>query len=128
MNKQSIVKAYSHGLENGNYHDVIQLFSPSAIVHSPLYGNIEASSFYKELFSDTKSSKIVLKNIFISSDNPNTAAAHFVYSWMMKDGSQVQFECIDVFDFIPQSDKIQSLTIIYDTYHTRAGFAKIRGS
>jgi hypothetical protein len=125
LNKQDVIKAYFHGLEKASYQDIIKLFSPNAVVYSPLYGKIEAVRFYKELFSDTQSSKIVLKNIFLSADKPDTAAAHFVYSWTMKDGTQVRFECVDVFDFALQSDKILSLTIIYDTYHTRKNFTRI---
>ena len=127
MSKQNVVKAYFQGLEKGSYPDVIKLFSPNAIVHSPLYDQeVEASRFYKELFSVTRSSKITLKNIFISPDNPNTAAGHFVYSWTLKDGTPLRFECVDVFDFVPESDKIKLLTIIYDTYNRREGGAKIR--
>lgn len=125
MNKQDIVRAYFHGLEKASYQDVIKLFSPNAVVNSPLYGKIEAVRFYKDLFSDTQNSTIVIKNIFVSADKLNTAAAHFIYSWTMKDGTKVQFECVDIFDFELQNDTILSLTIIYDTYHTRKEFSRI---
>ncbi|MDP1608475.1 MAG: nuclear transport factor 2 family protein [Chlamydiales bacterium] len=128
MNKENVIKAYFKGLEKGHYEETIKLFSANAIVHSPLYGQIEARRFYKELFSDTQSSTITLKNTFISTGNPDTAAAHFIYAWTMKDGTLVQFECVDVFDFIPQSDKILSLTIIYDTYHTRKDFGRVHNT
>jgi hypothetical protein len=104
------------------------MFAPEAMVHSPLYGKIEATKFYRELFSDTQGSKITLKNTFIYPEDDNTAAAHFEYSWTLKDRALVHFECVDVFEFIPQSDKIQFLTIIYDTFHTRAGFKKVHTS
>lgn len=93
-----------------------------------MYGQIDAARFHQELFSDIQSSKIALKNTFANPENDNTAAAPFVYSWTLKDGTLVHFECIDVFEFIPQSNKIQFLTIIYDTYHTRAGFKKVHSS
>jgi hypothetical protein len=107
MNKQNVVKAYFQGLEKGSYQNIIKLFSSDAKVHSPLYGQIDAARFYKELFSDTQSSKITLKNTFVNPEDDNTAAAHFVYSWTLKDGTLVHFECVDVFEFAPQSDKIQ---------------------
>ena len=94
-------------------------------MNSPLYGKIEASRFYKDLFLDTKNSKIVLKNIFLGAENPNSAAAHFVYTWVMKDGAVNQFECVDIFEFEPGSKKIVSLKIIYDTYETRQNFEKL---
>lgn len=128
MSKQNVIKAYFQGLENGSYEDVIKLFASDARVHSPLYGQMDPAPFYKELFSDTQSSKITFKNTFVNPENNNTAAAYFVYSWTLKDGTLVHFECVDVFEFVPQSDKIQFLTIIYDTYHTRAGFKKVHNS
>jgi 4a-hydroxytetrahydrobiopterin dehydratase len=126
--KQEVIKSYFHGLELASYNDIIQLFASEAMVHSPLYGKIEAPKFYKELFSDTQGSKTTLKNIFVNPENDNTASAHFVYSWTLKDGTLVHFECVDVFEFVPQGDKIQFLTIIYDNYHTRAGFKKVHDS
>jgi len=128
QSKQAIVTAYFDGLEKGSYSDVIELFSPNAIVHSPLYGQIEATRFYQELFADTKSSQITLKNVFVSLENPHTAAAQFVYSWTLKDGTPVCFECVDVFDFVPESAQIKKLTIIYDTHHTREEFSKVHDS
>jgi ketosteroid isomerase-like protein len=124
MEKKQVIQSYFRGLEKGSYEEVVRLFAPDALVHSPLYGKVKASLFYKELFSDTQSSKIVLKNTFLSAEKPDSAAAHFVYSWTMKDGNHVQFECIDVFEFVPGSDKIKLLTIIYDTYGVRQGFEK----
>jgi hypothetical protein len=53
VSKKSIIKAYFKGLEKGNYEEIVKLFSPGAIVHSPLYGRIDARHFYKELFLDT---------------------------------------------------------------------------
>jgi len=126
--KQEIIKAYFHGLEASSYNAIIQLFAPEAIIHSPLYGQTAAFKFYKELFSDTESSKIVLKNIFINPEDANTASAHFVYSWTLKDGALVHFDCVDIFEFAPNSDKIQSLTIIYDTYNTRKEFKRLHNS
>lgn len=128
MSKQNVVKAYFNGLEKGSYEDIIALFAAKALVHSPLYGQIEAVRFYKELFADTQNSKITLMNTFVSTDNPDTAAAHFNYAWAMKDGTAVQFECIDVFNFVPNTDKIIALTIIYDTYLVRGDFARVHSN
>lgn len=123
MNKKSLLKTYFQELEKGSYQDILKLFAKDAKVHSPLYGQMEAARFYKQLFLDTQTSKITLKNIFVNPENDDIAAAHFMYAWTLKDGTLVRFECMDVFEFVPQSDQIQCLTIIYDTFHTR-GFKK----
>ncbi len=65
MTIQDSIQDYIKGLEEGSYETVIKLFSDDAIVHSPLYGDIQAKRFYKDLFLDTSSSQISLKNIFL---------------------------------------------------------------
>lgn len=124
MDQKQVINRYFQGLEKASYKDVISLFSKNAIVHSPLYGKIEAAKFYKELFSVTNDSKITLKNIFINPDNPKIAAAHFFYDWTLKDGTPAPFECVDIFEF-SDSKQVTKLTIIYDTFHTRKAFEEI---
>lgn len=128
MSQRSTIQSYLKGLERRNFQDIITRFAADAIVHSPLYGNVQASLFYKELFSDSRNSKITMKNIFFNPDNPNSAAVHFVYVWALQNGSTVQFECVDVIEFAEGSDLIRSLTIIYDTYPVREIFAKSKAT
>jgi hypothetical protein len=125
MSKTEIVKTYFYHLKTGNYPEIINLFSKNSVVMSPLYGERNPTDFYKELFSDTNQSKIDLKNIFVSDDQPNTIAAHFLYNWTMKNGNIANFECIDVFE-LNNENKIDKLTIIYDTYQTRIKFDKLK--
>ncbi len=125
MRIEKTIKEYFKGLEVGSYENIIKLFSPNAIVHSPLYGEVEAREFYKELFKDTSKSKITLINIFVSINNPRTAAAHFRYHWILKDGTPTSFECVDVFQF-DDNGKIRELTIIYDTSKIRAFFDEMK--
>src|SRR5581483_1352638 len=125
MTQSTIIRSYFQGLESGSYEKVIQLFAPNAVVLSPLYGKKSATTFYKELFSDTNRSKITLKNIFVNPDNSQVAAGHFLYDWTLKDGTKAPFECIDVFEFTKDNKFIEKLTIIYDTQHTRKAFEQI---
>lgn len=120
-----IINTYFKGLEEGSFEKIISLFHKDAIVYSPLYGEVSANIFYKELFGDTNNSKILLKNVFFSATNPNNAAAHFIYEWIMKDGQKVTFECIDVFEF-SENGEVRSLKIIYDTFPVRTAFEKIK--
>ncbi|MEM3062942.1 MAG: nuclear transport factor 2 family protein [Nitrososphaerota archaeon] len=124
MQIEKTIKEYLKGLEAGSYENIIKLFSPKAIVNSPLYGEIKAKDFYKELFKDTSKSKITLVNIF-KSKNPLIAAGHFRYDWVLKDGTLTSFECIDIFRFT-QNGKIAELTIIYDTAKIRPFFEKMK--
>jgi len=121
MNKSDIIRAYFNGLEARSYEQVMSLFAQDAMVHSPLYGDVNAQQFYQELFAATESSVITLKNILVSTTNSHVAAAHFLYDWILKDGSPAPFECIDVFEF-SDDNKIIDLKIIYDTYFIRGVF------
>ncbi len=125
MQIEKTIKEYLKGLEVGSYENIIKLFSPNAIIHSPLYGEIKAKKFYQDLFKDTSKSKITLMNIFVSKNNPKISAGHFCYDWILKDGTPTSFECVDVFRF-DDDGKISELTIIYDTSKIRTSFEEMK--
>lgn len=119
-----IILRYFHGLESGDANKITILFSAEGVVHSPLYGDMLAKDFYRDLFADTKQSTITLLNIFNNKAKSNIYAAQFRYEWVLKDGSKTNFECVDVFRF-DEKNKITELTIIYDTYKLRSIFEKL---
>ncbi len=119
MKIEKILAQYIHALEKGDYESIIELFTNDAVVSSPLYGEIKASQFYRDLLKDTVESKITLLNLF-KSTKP-VGAAHFLYEWILKDGTVTSFECVDVVQ-ISDDGRIEHLTIIYDTYKTRTAF------
>jgi len=114
---RKIILDYLHYLEIGSYEDLIKLFAPNAIVHSPLYGDKNATNFYQKLFADTQQSKIKLINILENHEN-KTAAAQFQYDWTLSNGVEAPFEVVDMFQF-NETHQITSLKIIYDTWSTR---------
>ena len=122
---KDILGTYLKSLEAGDAKTIINLFSQDGIVHSPLYGDMPVKDFYKDLFDDTTQSVITLLNIFQSSTNHNTAAAHFKYQWTLKNGTKTTFEAVDVFNF-DEHGKIKEMTIIYDTAKTRSAFEMLR--
>lgn len=122
MTPENVIQEYLAALEKSDVNKMFQLFKEDAIVVSPLYGEIKAFSFYPELFEDTLASKITLKDIYYSASVKNRVAAHFVYDWKMRNKSYVEFECMDVFELDKHSQKIEKLTIIYDSRQTRDEF------
>ena len=121
MDSEKVLNQYVKALEKGLYNEIIHLFAEDAVVHSPLYGNVEASIFYTELFTDTKKSHIKVLNTFTGE---NAGAVHFLYTWILADGIKTSFECVDVFEF--SCGKIKDLTIIYDTYRVRKAFETMK--
>lgn len=127
MSHQSVTKEFFQEIEKRNYEEIIKFFSPNAMIHSPLYGSTEATYFYKEFLTDVKNVKIKIKNFFESSDKPNTAAALIGITLALKNDKTMDVECVDIFEFSPNKDKIQSIKIIYDTKKTHPELSKIRG-
>ena len=128
MTPENLIQEYLSALEKSDVNKIFQLFKEDAIVVSPLYGEMKASNFYLELFEDTLASKITLKDIYYSSSVKNRIAAHFVYDWKMRNESYVEFECMDVFELDKHSEKIEKLTIIYDSRQTRDEFDNLKSS
>lgn len=124
MTHEETIKKYLVQLESGDLETMLSLFSPDAVVNSPLYGQVLAVDFYKDLFADTSKSVITLKHV-LSGDQPGVAAGHFQYDWTMKDGTPTTFECVDMFYFAPDG-KIREMTIIYDTAKLRSSFEKMK--
>ncbi|MDO6385386.1 MULTISPECIES: nuclear transport factor 2 family protein [unclassified Uliginosibacterium] len=122
MQTESLCKAYLTALNESNLDGVLSLFAPEATVISPLYGVIEANSFYRALFSDTQRSETRLLNIFLPSGEASSVALHFEYIWTLSNSKQVQFECVDVFELTPDGQQFTKLTIIYDTAPIRSDF------
>ena len=122
MSTEELCKRYLAALNEGNLADVLSLFAPNAAIFSPLYGAIEAESFYRQLFADTNRSVTRLLNIFLPGADTPSVALHFHYTWTLKSGKVVQFECVDVFELTADKQKFSKLTIIYDTAPIRADF------
>ena len=117
---------YLAALESGRLEDVMALFTTDAIVDSPLYGEVPAAPFYAGLFADTRSSENRLINIYSTDDDQHSVALHFAYTWTLRNGKRVEFECVDVFDIAPNEDKFTRLKIIYDTAAIRPEFEQSR--
>ncbi len=53
MSHVELTSRYLDALNHGSLESVLELFTPDAVVHSPLYGEMTAKSFYTDLFADT---------------------------------------------------------------------------
>ena len=123
MNHTESMKKYLQYLEAADYENLILLFSEDAIVHSPLYGKVAATKFYKDLFEDTSESKLTLLNI-LHGEEDSVAAVHFQFDWTLSDGTAAPFEVVDVIKF-SKDGKIDELKIIYDSAKTKPAFDKL---
>jgi nuclear transport factor 2 (NTF2) superfamily protein len=124
---KSLGEQYLTSLQEGNLSGVLSLFSSDAKVYSPLFGVLTPVEFYQDLFKQTRASKTQLLNVLESSfENTKKALAlHFNYEWTLINGTQVQFECVDVFE-LDEHGKIKQLKIIYDTAPIRSDFERLK--
>ena len=118
------IRNYLQSLESGDYQQVMRLFAPGAVVHSPLYGFRPAREFYRELLADSAASRIHLLHIYHQPGSLRSAV-HFTYEWTLADGGQAVFDCVDLFEW-DEEQKITQLKIIYDTSQTRPAFERQR--
>lgn len=116
-----ICEKYLAALNSGNLENVLNLFTKEAVVVSPLYGEMLATDFYRELFQDTSNSKTTFLGVYEAKGSSNVMM-HFNYQWTLKNKTVVNFECVDLFELNEEKDSFKKLKIIYDTYPIREDF------
>jgi hypothetical protein len=104
-------------LEAKKTKELLSLFTPDAIIESPVYGATLASKFYDKLFEDTNSSQIVVHGIFEESATKRLVV-YFNYTWVLANKELVFFDVIDVMDYNEEL-KISKIVIIYDAGKAR---------
>jgi hypothetical protein len=80
---------------------------------------MQLTAFFDKVAGASGQSTIRPIDICASVEGNPRLTAYFVYDWMLKDGSKVQFECVDVFEF-GTNGLIDKMIIVYDTYPIRA--------
>ena len=109
------VREYLAALEAGDVERIVTLFEPDGWVASPFLGRMTAHDFFPKVVEASSGAKLTVHDILISAEGQPRAVGYFLYDWWLKDGSKVSFECADVFTFNPETGKISSLVILYDT-------------
>ena len=116
------VRSYLQYLHAGDTAGLISAFENDGVVHSPFLGTMKARDFFPRLAQASRQSVITLIDLFASVQPVDAAvrvAAYFRYDWTLSDGKLVDFTCVDVFGFRPDSDRIDSMHIVYDTHPLR---------
>ena len=98
---------------------IVDLFTEDAQVVSPFLGHMSPRPFFDKVRDASGQSRIEVLDILLSAQGASRAMAYFVYHWQLRDGTEVRFDCVDVFDFNEQG-RIQRMTIVYDTHPVRA--------
>lgn len=113
------VRSYLKALERGDVAGICALFAPDAQIFSPFLGWMQAAPFFAKVSEASGDSTITPIDICVSTTGAPRATGYFIYDWVLKDGSAVRFECVDVFEF-DGNGMIQRMTIVYDTHPIRS--------
>ena len=119
--KKSVAE-YFDALDSGDLASMTRLFSADAMVHSPMLGRVSAVKFFPKGFAASIASNISVFDILVSTIGEARAVGYFNYEWTLQDGSVINFDCADVFNF-DNEGRIREMIILYDTHPTRATVA-----
>jgi ketosteroid isomerase-like protein len=113
------IREYLSALEAGDVEKIGSLFEPDGWVLSPFLGRMTARDFFTKVVGASSDTKLTVHDILVSAEGQPRAVGYFLYDWWLKDGSKVSFDVADVFTFNPDTGKIISMIILYDTYPIR---------
>lgn len=113
------VRTYLKELERGDVAAICALFAPNAQIFSPFLGWVQAAPFFAKVSEASGESTIRPIDICVSTTGARRATGYFIYDWVLKDGSAVSFECVDVFEF-DAGGLVERMIIVYDTYPIRS--------
>ena len=117
---QRAVRKYLQALEAGDAEKAAALFTASGWVQSPFLGRIPVRDYIAKVTAASSSSVLTVHDVLVSAEGHMRAVGYYLYDWRLKDGSSVSFECADVFNFDPESGRIASVVLVYDTHLVRS--------
>ena len=118
------VRNYLRALEAGDAHAAAALFVKDGWVESPFLGRLPVRDFIGKVASASTHSRLTVHDVLVSAEGHLRAVAYYHYDWKLKDGSNVGFDCADVFNFDPDSGHIASVVLVYDTHPVRGVVAQ----
>jgi ketosteroid isomerase-like protein len=125
--QQHVVDAYFDGINSERFDDVAALFAPDAELNAPgvptRRGPAEIAPYFRE----------VLRAYPVHHDEPvrvlhadGAATVEIHYTGELADGTPIEFDAVDLFDFDDQG-RIAHLRTVYDSHLVRSRLAKARG-
>ncbi|MDP9091331.1 MAG: nuclear transport factor 2 family protein [Pseudomonadota bacterium] len=116
---QRAVRKYLKALEASDVDKAAELFTANGWVQSPFLGRIPVRNYIAKVAAASSSSILTVHDVLVSAEGHMRAVAYYLYDWRLKDGSKVAFECADVFNFDPETGRIASVVLVYDTHLVR---------
>ena len=121
---QKAVRKYLRALEAGDADKAAALFVADGWVQSPFLGRLPVRDYVDKVASASSASRLTVHDILVSAEGHLRAVAYYLYDWSLKDGTRVSFDCADVFNFDPDTGRIASVVLVYDTHLVRGAVDK----
>jgi hypothetical protein len=116
---QQAVRKYLKALEAGDVEKAAALFTVDGWVQSPFLGQLPVRAFITKVAGASSGTKLTVHDVLVSAEGHMRAVAYYLYDWRLNDGSKVSFECADIFNFDPNTGRIASIVLVYDTHLVR---------
>ena len=118
-----LVDRYLAALGSSDVEGMLALFTPDAMVRSPLYGTVPARDFYPALFADTGAASLTLLGTMTGESVAGRRLVSFLFhfDWTLPNGTSAPFDVVDVAE-LDDAGLISSIRIIYDTVSVRPAF------
>jgi hypothetical protein len=129
MDTNQLVKTYLKALDSMNLEEVLKLFSPSALVYSPMYGKMPARDFYSAYFAETTNVDVALLGILGQGQGTTgqmVTGYWAKFDWVLPTGVHAPFEAVAIMELDNQG-LIDKFHIIMDTAFIRPTFEKEMG-
>ncbi len=110
-----LCRQYQQALRKGSLSEILALFEPEATVVTPLSGELGVRAFHERLFRNTQDSIVRLINMFEGLTEKPAVALQLRHTWVLRNGKSIDFDCISIFEFAPHLQKINKLTLVYDS-------------
>ena len=117
---QHAVHKYLSALEAGDVERAAALFVPNGWVQSPFLGRLPVREYIKKVAGASSRAKLTVYDVLVSAEGHLRAVAYYHYDWSLKDGTNVTFDCADIFNFDLDTGRIESIVLVYDTEPVRA--------
>ena len=116
---QRAVRKYLQALEANDIDKAAALFTADGWVQSPFLGRLPVRAYIAKVADASRATRLTVHDVLVSAEGHMRAVAYYLYDWQLKDGSAVAFECADVFNFDPETGRIASVVLVYDTHLVR---------
>jgi len=117
---QQAVRKYLSALEAGDAERAAALFVPAGWVQSPFLGRVPVRDYVRKVASASSKIKLTVHDVLVSAEGHLRAVGYYQYDWSLKDGTNVTFDCADIFNFDADSGHIESILLVYDTDPVRS--------